>query len=221
LIPKLTEASHSPYSINSPEVISKGCEDALLLVVQAIDKIMTADDLQQQDVVISKLLGQDIVKYKSLFPHVSAAIHLSNDTGKHSMKEQSSLILKKGGVNHGVPIIKDNCNKNNVKATQAYKLFSEGKKLVEVSIELDIRENEASKYFHEFLRLKGQYEVYEIYLENKYHIKSLRKLYRVLKREGITTDNIEWFVNMVKLGTYKIPELQNEYAKLKDEIESI
>jgi DNA polymerase elongation subunit (family B) len=47
---------------------------------------MTADDLQQQDVVISKLLGQDIVKYKSLFPHVSAAIQLSNDTGKHSMK---------------------------------------------------------------------------------------------------------------------------------------
>jgi hypothetical protein len=52
-----------------------------------------------------------------------------------------SLILKKGGVNHGVQIIKDNGNKNNVKATQAYKLFSEGKKLVEVSIKLDLREN--------------------------------------------------------------------------------
>lgn len=38
-----------------------------------------------------------------------------------------------------------------------------------------MRENEASKYFHEFLRLKGQDEVYEIYLENKHHIKSLTK----------------------------------------------
>jgi predicted transcriptional regulator len=46
-------------------------------------------------------------------------------------------------------------------------------------------------------------------------------LHRVLKREGITTDNIDWFVNMVKLGTYKIPELQTEYAKLKDEVEAI
>jgi chromosome segregation ATPase len=46
-------------------------------------------------------------------------------------------------------------------------------------------------------------------------------LHRVVKREGITTDKIEWFVNMVKLGTYKIPELQTEYAKLKDEVEAI
>jgi DNA polymerase elongation subunit (family B) len=47
---------------------------------------MTGDDLQQQDLVISKLLGQDIRKYKSLFPHISAAIQLSNDTCEHPMK---------------------------------------------------------------------------------------------------------------------------------------
>ena len=47
---------------------------------------MTGDDLQQQDLVISKLLRQDIAKYKSLFPHVSAAIQLSNDTGKYPVK---------------------------------------------------------------------------------------------------------------------------------------
>ena len=42
---------------------------------------MTAEGL-----VISKLLTQDISKYKSLFSHVSAAIQLSNDTGKYPMK---------------------------------------------------------------------------------------------------------------------------------------
>jgi DNA polymerase elongation subunit (family B) len=46
---------------------------------------MTGEDIQQQDLVISKLLRQGIAKYKSLFPHVSA-IQLSNDTGKHPMK---------------------------------------------------------------------------------------------------------------------------------------
>jgi len=111
----------------------------------------------------------------------------------------------------------------NVKATQAYKLFSEGKKLVDVSIQLDIRENEATKYFHEFLRLKGQDEVYEIYLENKHYLRTLRMLLRVLKREGMAAaiDKIDWFVNMIKIGAYKIPELENEYAKLKDEVEVI
>jgi DNA polymerase elongation subunit (family B) len=48
-----------------------------LLVTKAIDKIMTGgEEIQQQDLVISKLLGQDIEKYKSLFPHVSPAIQL-------------------------------------------------------------------------------------------------------------------------------------------------
>jgi hypothetical protein len=48
-------------------------------------------------------------------------------------------------------------------------------------------------------------EVYEIYFENKHYLKSLRKLHRLLKREGVTIDRIEWFVNMVKIGAYKIP----------------
>jgi len=34
-------------------------------------------DIKLQDLVISKLLGQGLDKYKSLFPHVSAAIQLA------------------------------------------------------------------------------------------------------------------------------------------------
>jgi DNA polymerase elongation subunit (family B) len=37
---------------------------------------MTGEGLDDKDLVISKLLRQDIQKYKSLFPHVSAAIQL-------------------------------------------------------------------------------------------------------------------------------------------------
>jgi DNA polymerase elongation subunit (family B) len=51
---------------------------------------MTGEDLEKQDLVISKLLRQDIEKYKSLFPHVSAAIQLSNNNnntaGKYPIK---------------------------------------------------------------------------------------------------------------------------------------
>jgi DNA polymerase elongation subunit (family B) len=59
---------------NSSEILSKGYENALLLVTQAIDTIMTRDGLDDKDLVISKLLRQNIQKYRSLFPHVSAAI---------------------------------------------------------------------------------------------------------------------------------------------------
>jgi len=63
---------------DSAEVMSKGYENALMLVTRTIDKVMTGD-IKLQDLVISKSLGQGLDKYKSLFPHVSAAILLANE----------------------------------------------------------------------------------------------------------------------------------------------
>ena len=68
---------------NTEEIMNKGYENALLLVTKAIDKIMIGgEDITQDDLVIRKLLGQDITKYRSLFPHVSAAIQSSNNEDK-------------------------------------------------------------------------------------------------------------------------------------------
>ena len=62
------------------EIINEGYEGALMLVTKAIDKIMIGgDDVTKNDLVISKLLGQNIEKYRSLFPHVSAAIQLASE----------------------------------------------------------------------------------------------------------------------------------------------
>jgi len=61
---------------DSGEVMSKGYENALLLLTKTIDKVVTGD-IELRDLVISKSLGQDIDKYKFLFPHVSAAIQLA------------------------------------------------------------------------------------------------------------------------------------------------
>jgi DNA polymerase elongation subunit (family B) len=43
------------------------------------------EDVTKNDLVVSKLLGQNIEKYRSLFPHVSAAIQLSGKY-KHPSK---------------------------------------------------------------------------------------------------------------------------------------
>jgi DNA polymerase elongation subunit (family B) len=61
---------------DSAEVLSKGYESALVLVTKTIDKVMTGG-IQLKDLVISKLLRQDLIKYRSLFPHVSAALQLT------------------------------------------------------------------------------------------------------------------------------------------------
>jgi DNA-directed RNA polymerase specialized sigma subunit len=78
-------------------------------------------------------------------------------------------ILKKGQVNHGI-VITDNGNNNNnkpanEKATQAYKLFTEGKKPVDVAIQLGLSEKEATRYFTEYWRLRYLYKLHSIYKE--------------------------------------------------------
>ena len=64
----------------SAEVLSKGYESAVLLVTKTIDNVMTGE-IQLRDLVVSKMLRQDLTKYRNLFPHVSAALQLT-EAGK-------------------------------------------------------------------------------------------------------------------------------------------
>ena len=54
---------------SSKEVLTVGYENALLYITHSIDKLMNGE-VQITDLVISKLLRQNIEKYRSLFPHV-------------------------------------------------------------------------------------------------------------------------------------------------------
>jgi DNA polymerase elongation subunit (family B) len=70
---------------DAKEIVEKGYENALLLVTKVMDKIMLGgENITKDDLVVTKLLGQDIKKYRSLFPHVSAAIQLSNEDKRPS-----------------------------------------------------------------------------------------------------------------------------------------
>jgi hypothetical protein len=138
-----------------------------------------------------------------------------------------STILRKYQVNHGV-VITDNSNDNNnsnkspnEKTTQAYKLFSEGKKPFEVAIELGIREAQVNKFFREFWKLKNLNQLYEIYPQIRHCLPSFLKLHKALKRKGLTADNVEWFADTIETGSIKIPEIQKQYAKVKDDLEVI
>ena len=59
------------------EIYDKTLEEALLCITKTIDKIMTRE-IELQDLVISKQLRMNIYNYRSIFPHVAAAMQLSN-----------------------------------------------------------------------------------------------------------------------------------------------
>ena len=132
-------------------------------------------------------------------------------------KEEAAAVNGDGSGNgNGIRVAIDNqqqqlgngSSRSNQKSTQAYKLFGEGKTPVEVAIQLNLSEKEATRYFTEYWRLKGLYSLYDIYQESKGDLSYILKLYRMAKRQGIRFDNMEWFVNMVNIGTYNIPDLQ-------------
>jgi DNA polymerase elongation subunit (family B) len=61
---------------SAEEVLTTGYENALQHITHSIDKLMNRE-IQVNDLVISKLLRQDLEKYRSLFTHVAAAIRLN------------------------------------------------------------------------------------------------------------------------------------------------
>ena len=61
---------------NSEDVLSNGYQNALLYITHSIDKLMNGE-IEITDLVISKILRQNIEKYRGLFPHVAAAIKLN------------------------------------------------------------------------------------------------------------------------------------------------
>jgi DNA polymerase elongation subunit (family B) len=61
---------------NSTDVLLNAYENALLVVTRTIDRIMTGE-IPIKDLIVSKILRQDLHKYRNLFPHVAAALQLS------------------------------------------------------------------------------------------------------------------------------------------------
>jgi hypothetical protein len=110
---------------------------------------------------------------------------------------------------------------HNEKSTQAYKLFSQGKKSLEVAIELGIPEKGVDNLFREFWKLKHQYRLYEIYPEIGHSLPSFLGLYRALKRRGLNPDNVEWFVNAIETGVIKLPELEDQYQSLQNKVQTM
>src|SRR5918994_5526582 len=82
------------------------------------------------------------------------------------------------------------------KQVAAYELFSEGKNLIEVAIELKLSEEEVTQFYKGFLKLKGLYKFGIVYEEHKGHIPYLLKLCSEAKKEGTSIGQL---VKLAKL----------------------
>ena len=99
--------------------------------------------------------------------------------------------------------------------TQAFKLFSKGKKLTDVAIDLEIPAKKAVKLWSQFLKLERMSECYEFYQDYQYELPQLLTISSFIKRNNIEIEKITTLLKNVK----DILNLQSYHSHLKNEIE--
>jgi hypothetical protein len=119
--------------------------------------------------------------------------------------------------------LKENTNPSSQKikkpsiSSQAFKLFSDDKSPVQVAIDLDIDFEKVRRYWTEFLRLKNMKKLYNIFIENEFHLDSLFRIYYFMRRNNISIGDIE---NVLRIA-YDITKLYQTHSNLKTEIEKL
>jgi hypothetical protein len=90
-----------------------------------------------------------------------------------------------------------------------------------VAIQLGLSERQATKYYTEYWKLRRLYKLHSIYKELKGDLPLILKLYKALKKRGLNPNNVEWFVDLIELGVVKLPELQDQYQKYQDKVQTL
>lgn len=102
-------------------------------------------------------------------------------------------------------------------SSQAFKLFSEMKNPIQVAIELNIDFEKVRKYWTEFLQLNKMKKLYNIYVQNEYHLDYLFRIYYFLLRNEIPIKDME---NLLKRANDKI-NLNQTISNHKAQIEKL
>jgi DNA-binding Lrp family transcriptional regulator len=142
---------------------------------------------------------------------IAKLMHISfRDIGAIIKRLKSEVEREKGHVEER----NDYDIKSKSKTTQAIKLFSEGKVLVDVVIALDLPPDEVREMYRQFLELNNMHKLVEVYDEMENYLPSLLELFRIIESRGINKNDI---INVLKIiNTGQIPYLQKKAANLTD-----
>src|SRR5215204_3388321 len=103
-------------------------------------------------------------------------------------------------------------------SAQAYKLFSDRKTPLEVAIELNLGESEATKFYKEYWKLKQLHNLNMVYEETKGDIEPFLKLYRLSKSKGMSARHV---TNLLEIANTDLPDIQRRYERLKREVNTL
>jgi hypothetical protein len=103
-------------------------------------------------------------------------------------------------------------------SAQAYKLFSDRKTPLEVTIALNLGESEATKFYKEYWKLKQLHNLNMVYEETKGDIVPFLKLYKLAKRKGIGVRHV---VDILAIANNDLPVLEGRFKRLGNDISTL
>jgi transcriptional regulator with XRE-family HTH domain len=103
------------------------------------------------------------------------------------------------------------------KDSQAFALFSAGKKPIEVAIKLDLGADVVDRLYQQFWRLEGLYQLNMVYKEIRRYLPSFLKLFKIMKQQKMMSE--QYVVEALKFGK-ELPQLKDQFQLLVEEINS-
>jgi prefoldin subunit 5 len=102
------------------------------------------------------------------------------------------------------------------KSTKALWMFKNGKKPIEVTIELDISASEVEELQQEFWALNQLHELGFLFNEIKNYLPSFIKLFNLLKRNKMLDDG--YITKFLRYANYDLPTLENKIQNLTGDV---
>jgi hypothetical protein len=99
-------------------------------------------------------------------------------------------------------------------STQAYKLFCEGKTPLEVAIELNLEESEATRFYKEYWNLKQLNDLNTVYEEIKDDIGYFVKLYKLAKAKRM---GVQQVVDVLEIANNDLPAIKERFKRLRND----
>jgi hypothetical protein len=100
-------------------------------------------------------------------------------------------------------------------AAQAYKLFSDRKAPLEVSIALNLRESETTKFYKEYWKLKQLHNLNMVYEELRGDIEPFLRLHKLAKAKGM---GVKQVVNLLQIVNNDLPAVEKRFKSLRNDI---
>lgn len=106
--------------------------------------------------------------------------------------------------------------KNKSKETKALWLFENGKRPIDVAIELDIPYSQVEELQQEYWALKELYDLAFVYLGIKNYLSSFMKLFKILKQHKMLGE--KHISKILRYASHDLPSLENRIRMLTSDV---